>query len=312
MTDSEINLPLELWRGGVTPWDCDEMGHWNVRQYVGRAHDAILALQAELGLGEPIPETQSGLFLREAHIRFLAEARASAPLVMVGGILECRAQDMEVYFELRHVRDGRVAATYRLNIEHQSLRTRMPFNWPRRAREKADQLICTVPDYARPRGVSLKPVCFQASGAQADAYDLPVIRRAVIHPADCDATGVMRPGVFIGAVSDGFGSLAMHWHQDPTRDPLADGEGGVALEYRLHYYDLPTLGQRYVVRSGLQEVARKTRTTAHWMLCPSTGQPYASLLSVSAAFDLKTRKILTPKPEITERLKTWVIPGIGL
>ncbi|MEI9891118.1 MAG: hypothetical protein WDN45_11635 [Caulobacteraceae bacterium] len=27
----------EIWRGGVTPWQCDEMGHMNVRFYLAAA-----------------------------------------------------------------------------------------------------------------------------------------------------------------------------------------------------------------------------------------------------------------------------------
>lgn len=307
-----MNEMIELWRGGVTPWDCDEMGHWNVRQYVARAHDATLALQAELGLGEPTADTQSTLIIRDLHVKFLAEARVSAPLAMVGGILAINSDNMDVYFELRHVTDSRVAATFRATVEHINTQTRVAFDWPSRAIEMAANLKSAVPDYAKPRGLSLDPVTYQASGERADALDLIPVRRGILQATDCDVHGVMRPSVFIGGVSDGFGSLATVLRSDPMTNPLEDGEGGVALEYRLHYYDYPKIGSRFEIRSGLKTVNRKTRTTAHWMLCPGTGQPIASLLSVSAAFDLKTRKVMSPSSATNERLQTFIVPGIDL
>ena len=44
-----IEWPV-VYRGYVSPWDCDEMGHMNVRFYVAKAMEAVAGLAAALGM----------------------------------------------------------------------------------------------------------------------------------------------------------------------------------------------------------------------------------------------------------------------
>ena len=43
------NGGLEVWRGGVNTWECDEMGHMNVRFYVSRFIEGLAGLALRLG-----------------------------------------------------------------------------------------------------------------------------------------------------------------------------------------------------------------------------------------------------------------------
>ena len=90
MTTQEAAFPgVEIWRGGVNTWDCDEMGHMNVRFYVSRAMEGLAGLAAELGLPHAFsPYANATLVVREQHIRFLREAHAGAALHMLGGVIE--------------------------------------------------------------------------------------------------------------------------------------------------------------------------------------------------------------------------------
>ena len=45
-----VQYGAELWRGGVTPWQCDEMGHMNVRLYLAAANEGLTNLAAMLGM----------------------------------------------------------------------------------------------------------------------------------------------------------------------------------------------------------------------------------------------------------------------
>ena len=54
---------LEVYRGNVNTWECDEMGHMNVRFYVAKCEEAIAILLAELGLS---PAEQRRQRVREA------------------------------------------------------------------------------------------------------------------------------------------------------------------------------------------------------------------------------------------------------
>ena len=74
---------VEIWRGGVTPWQCDEMGHMNVRFYLTIAAEGLTGLVAALGLPRAFSvDASSTVVVREHHIRFLREARAGAGLFM--------------------------------------------------------------------------------------------------------------------------------------------------------------------------------------------------------------------------------------
>src|SRR3954470_4767757 len=81
-------LPIEVWRGGVNAWDCDGMGHLNVRNYVAFAMEGLAGLAAELGLpGAFRPGAPSTVVVRDHHLRFLREAREGAVLHMRAGVV---------------------------------------------------------------------------------------------------------------------------------------------------------------------------------------------------------------------------------
>ena len=86
---SKTDFPgVEIWRGGATPWQCDEMGHMNVRFYLSAANEGMANLAALMGMPRAFtPGASSTLLLQEHHVRFLKEARPGAGLVMTGGVL---------------------------------------------------------------------------------------------------------------------------------------------------------------------------------------------------------------------------------
>ena len=88
-----MTLPgTEIWRGGVTPWQCDEMGHMNVQFYLSAASEGLTGLAAMLGMPRAFTQgASSTMLVREHHIRFLKEARPGAGLVMTGGLLDIEA-----------------------------------------------------------------------------------------------------------------------------------------------------------------------------------------------------------------------------
>ena len=70
---------LEVWRGQVNAWNCDEMGHMNVRFYVSRFMEGLGGLALRLGLPDAFQRsTNATLLVRDHHLRFLKEAHAGA------------------------------------------------------------------------------------------------------------------------------------------------------------------------------------------------------------------------------------------
>ena len=102
---------VEVWRGATNAWECDEMGHMNVRFYLARALDGLAGLSAELGLPDPYqPSVSSMLAPREHHVRFLKEAHAGAPLHVDARVTEVRDEEITVVQVIRHSASGEPCA----------------------------------------------------------------------------------------------------------------------------------------------------------------------------------------------------------
>jgi acyl-CoA thioester hydrolase len=299
----------------VNTWDCDEMGHMNVRHYVVRAQEGLISLAAELGLPHAFsPHANATLLVKEHHIRFLREAHAGAPLTMLGGVIEMGETEARLLQLLIHPGSGELAATFQTTVVHATPREGQPFPWPRIARERADALKVEVPEKARARSLDLSPFTPTASLARADALKLSRIGLGGLLPTDCDVYGRMRAEQFIGRVSDGIGAF-IH----PFRDLVVEHAehkparmGGAVLEYRIAYLAWPRIGDRIDVRSGLVRTDARTMRVAHWMLDPATGEPWGTSEAVAITFDLDARKVVPVSDAARAALARFEVTGLAL
>jgi acyl-CoA thioester hydrolase len=306
---------VEIWRGGVNTWDCDEMGHMNVRHYVVRAQEGLVGMAAELGLPQAFtPHANATLLVKGHHIRFLREAHAGAPLTMLGGVIEMGETDAKILQLLIHPASGELAATFQTTVVHATPRDGQPFPWPRIARERAEALKVEVPEKARPRSIDLSPFTPTASLARAQDMDLTRIGLGGLLPSDCDVFGRMRAEQFIGRVSDGIGAfihpfrdvVVEHAEQKPART------GGAVLEYRIAYLAWPRAGDRVDIRSGLIGTDARTMRVAHWMLDPATGEPWGTSEAVAITFDLDARKVVPVSDAARTALAASEVKGLAL
>jgi acyl-CoA thioester hydrolase len=315
MTTAEPLPGVEIWRGGVNTWDCDEMGHMNVRHYVVRAQEGLIGLAAELGLPNAFsPHANATLLVKEHHIRFLREAHAGAPLTMLGGVIEMGETEARLLQLLIHPGSGELAATFQTTVVHATPREGQAFPWPRIARERAQALKVEVPEKARARSLDLAPFTPTASLARADALKLSRIGLGGLLPTDCDVYGRMRAEQFIGRVSDGVGAF-IHPFRDLVFEhaqPRPGRLGGAVLEYRIAYLAWPRIGDRIEVRSGLIGTDARTLRVAHWMLDPATGEPWGTSEAVTITFDLDARKVVPVSDAARAALAPFEVPGLAL
>lgn len=301
---------VEVWRGGVATWECDVMGHLNVGFYAAKCMEGLVGLAAELGMPHAFsPDAQATLVVREQHIRFVREARVGAALHMVGGVVEWGESDARLLLLLRHG-GGEIAAAFQTLVAHATPRDADALPWPERITARARGLAMEVPPDARPRSIGLVPVKSQASLERAVALGLKRAGLGAIRPADCDAFGRMRPELMPARISDGGP------HIFDTGRPGA-GEhgartGGAALEYRLIYLAWPRAGDGVELRSGLHGSDARLRKLIHWMLDPLTGQPWGVAETITASFDLETRKLITLSDEALAQVNAAAIPGLTL
>jgi len=316
MTDNDAEtLGIEVWRGCVNTWECDEMGHMNVRFYVARAMEGLVGLAAALGMPQAFsPYANATLLVREQHIRFLREARPGAPLAMRGCVLDMGEHEARLLLVLFHA-SGEPAASFQTVVAHVTAGDDpRPFAWPRQAQDLAKALTAPVPPYAAARSVSLEPCTSQASLARADALGLIPISGGAFGGQDCDVFGRMRPEQFIGRVSDGIATLASRTRTVilDSAEPRPQRIGGAVLEYRLIQLDWPRAGDRFVVRSGMAGIEDRTQRLVHWMLDPYSGKAWGTSEAVAVTLDLDTRKIVTASAAARAALSARVIPGLTL
>ena len=286
---------VEIWRGGVNTWECDEMGHMNVRFYVTKAVEGLVGLAAALGLPHAFTaHAGSTLMVREQHIRFLKEAQAGAALHMTGGVLEMGEDEARLLMLLWHSDSGALAASFQTVVAHVTPAEGRPFPWPRRTVELSAGLTIAAPQQAMARSVSLEPVQSLASLERADELGLIRIAQGAVSPADCDLYGRMRPELFIGRVSDGIPRLIRSFRETVVNGAAEQPKrvGGAVLEYRLIHLDWPRAGDRLEIRSGLKDADARTKRMVHWMIDPDTGKAWGASEAVAVTFDLDTRKII--------------------
>jgi acyl-CoA thioester hydrolase len=291
-----VNLPgVEIWRGGVTPWQCDEMGHMNVRFYLAAANEGLANLAALMGMPRAFtPGASSTLLLQEHHVRFLKEARPGAGLVMTGAVVAMGENTATLLLLLFHA-SGEPAAAITAKVLHVTPRDMRPFPWTRAAREMAPGLMTQAPDFALPRSVSLAPVTTGASLKAADAFGLDRAATGAVTPADCDVFGRMLPELMLARIYASVGHI-LRGSQEAMLKAQPDLEGrlgGAAVEYRVVYHAWPGAGERLEMRSGHKELTGKYRRVIHWLLDPTSGRPWASAEMVSLFLDLKARRSLT-------------------
>lgn len=296
---------VEVWGGGVNTWECDRMGHMNVRYYVAKAMDGLAGLAAELGMpGVFAPGAQATLLVREHHIRFLREAHPGAFLYMTGGVLEMGETDARLLLTFFHP-DGEPCATFNTVVEHVTAEEGRCFPWPQRIRARAEALTAGLADYAAPRSIRLDPVASRASLERAEALNLRRAGRGVFDVRDCDAFGRMRPELFMSKLSDGISQVFGGASAQLVANGLPDGAriGGAALEYRLLYLGWPRAGDRYVLRSGLSDCDERVRRLIHWLLDPETGRPWGVAEAIVISLDLDARKVIKITPEAQEAIR---------
>ncbi len=303
---------VEIWRGGVTPWQCDEMGHMNVRFYLAIANEGLVGMAALLGMPHAFNAgASSTLLVREHHVRFVKEARAGAGLVLTGGVLSIGEADA-VLLQLMFHSDGEPAAAITTRVTHVAPRELRAFPWSKATLESARALMIEAPDYAAPRGIAGGPANTVASTAAAEAMGLPVTASGALRPMDCDVFGRMLPEQVLARIYASVGHVFRRSHAALfAADPeLKERLGGAAVEYRCLYHAWPRPGDRVELRSGHRTLTAKKRAVVHWLLDPASGEPWATAEVVSLFLDLKARRALTLSDEALAAMDVQPVDGL--
>lgn len=297
---------MEVWRGGVNAWECDEMGHMNTRFYVARCMEGLSVLFAFAGLpGLFAPGATATAQVDEMHIRFHREAQAATPLYMTAGFSALGESNAEIVALLRHDAGGALAATFRIAL-HACTPAGDSIVWPAPFAERAAALAMEVPPEAQPR--SVRSGAAPSLGRSAlDAHRR--IALGSVAMSDCDAFGRMVPQKFMGAVADGIRGLTAPLREIVARhaETVPERFGGAVLESRIVLVGRPRAGDCFEVRSAFTGADARTFSLEHWMVDPAGGEVWGYMESVAIVFDLDRRKIVGITEAATAALRPLML-----
>jgi acyl-CoA thioester hydrolase len=297
----------------VNTWECDEMGHMNVRFYLGKAHQGLIQLGAMVGLGpRALAELGSGagadLVTRRQHIRFLRELHAGADVSIEGGFVDVGKSGFTLFQEMLPLAASHVSATLISQVELVDLKNGALIDIPSSAVEKMMLIESDIPDYGQPKSLSFDRALPMINNKEGLAEGRLVVSAEVVRSDQVDRNGNLYPDQFIGHISDGIGNLfGLITKDDVDIYERTDKTGGAALEYLFEFLGKPREGDIIKVLSAPQELQAKVYSLSHAIVDGETGEPLAAASSVHIAFDLKTRKSIPVPERLKKGLEAYLL-----
>ena len=296
---------IEVWRGGVNAWQCDQMGHLNVRFYVAHAVEGLAGLAGAMGMGAAFsPRGAATLQVLQHHIRFLKEARVGDPLNLAAGLLELGEDDARALMLLAHSGEETPAAVVQTRVAHVTAADGRRFPWPRSALARAESLRVRIPDGLGPRSLEPDAPVRSPSLADADQAGLIPYGAGAFGPEDCDVRGRAAPHRLVARIIDGAGHGIAR-----IREGVGESIGLAAVEYRIDYFEPARAGDRFVVRAGMVQADPRRLGWSYWAFDADTGAPLAGARSVLVPFDLEARKAMTLPDDAVGRLRERLVDG---
>jgi len=298
------------WAGECSAWECDELGHLNMRHYVYKTAQARAGLIIRMGLPEAFKkDATSSIRVKDFHIKYQGEARPGDPLKIESGVISLQEDTAKLCHIMYHA-DGRIAATVVEIIEHVYLREMSKFNWPSRVRENIETFTVQLPARAKPRNIDLTAPQTGMSLSELHDLGLTTSGAGVFGPEETDNTGGVTPQAFFGRTTSSIGWYNEGWPE--ISDPEYRKGGGMAalLEARTVFHSWPEAGDAYAYVPGFLGANTYTRNILHNLLNPITGQSYMSTIAVACLFNTKTRSLVKTTPEQVELVNKAMIVGL--
>jgi acyl-CoA thioester hydrolase len=300
---------MEVFRSAVNVWECDQMGHLNVRHYFGRANDGLSLMLLELGLSATRLRKE-GLALRaiDQHVRFHRELRPGTPFNVLAGVVRASAEALHTYQEISIPPQAELSATILTEANLIELSSGRPRAFPAQLTTLSQARRVEVPPHGAARGISRDAPRPPLTRNQAIERGLIGAYLGPVFAEDCDANGLMREAGMMAKISDGVA----HFLRAARARPVQAGLGGAALEYRFAFRSWPRQGDIIEVRSGLKGLGNKTQNICHFVFDFESGECLASTEAVVVSFDLNARRAVPISSEARAALEPMIIPGLSL
>ena len=300
------------WAGECSAWECDDLGHMNMRHYVHKTDEARQGFMIRLGLKHAYQNgTVSSLRVRDFHIKYQGEARPGNSLRIDSAVLSIGECDIRLCHVMTH-RDGRLAATMIETVEHIYLPEDKIFPWPQRLQESVKKHMAELPGPAKPRNIDLNIKYHGTSLSKLKSHNIDIIGAGVFNKSELDITEHVSLGSFFGRTTSTIGWFKKGWPEFENPAYHADDKSAVLLEMRAFIHRYPRRGDAYDYAPYLLSADSYTREIIHNVMDPISGKSWATMLASGCKFDLKTRKLLKTTGDELTALKKNIVSDITL
>lgn len=303
----------EYWRGGVEQWECDNMGHMNVRFWMRRFYDSLVPFSNHIGLSSAFsPMAENTLSMRQTHLKFIKEAHVGAALYLQGGTHLISEKEIEYYAEIRHSKTHDLAATIITKLNYVNCKSGIQIALRDDIFAKANALRVEIPEYAKPRSINLNQAIAAHTLDWAKEKGFMRIGLMPVRASHCDVFGRFLPENYFGFISESVPNLTAHRNDDGGKNSNNQTEnrpriGGAVLENRFDYYEPPNAGDVLEIVSGVVALADKTRTLQHRIYNVLTQEAVCISHAIVANFDLDQRKAVSFSPEYRAKIEKNMI-----
>lgn len=295
--------------------EIDSLGHLNVRFYLARAAKGHYSLINELGF--KAGEGQSWR-RTDTYNRFLKEQFAGARLGVMGGLVSIEGQDgVSGYYEIRNLETNDVAAAFVMTSHIIDMQSETVVVETRPSAEQLTQYQVEVPDYGRPRTLSLLPpkeVSFDEISALIPEEPRPLSfngrREGLVLPDDCDENGRLREDV---------DPMSVIFRPQPGEElknmgpPIQRDEHGrrysfAMMEIRSTSLRKPRSGDTVLSMSADVAFGEKWRHSRRWMFAKESGILLGMSDQASVCMDLDARKAIPIPAVVRQEIEQTCLP----
>lgn len=293
------------WAGECSAWECDDLGHLNMRHYVKKFGQARSGLMIRLGLTHAYrPGGTSSVRVRDFLIKYQGEARPGDPLKVHSAVITLDEDTAQLCHVMYHA-DGRIAATALETVEHIYLMTQKTFAWPKRVRLSSDPFIAELPDAGKPRNIDPSQSHLGRSLSELRSGGACELGAGVFEASEVDITERVTTGSIFGRTTSSIAWFRGGWPELFDEDYREANLSAALLEARLVFHRYPAQGQAYSYVPVMIGADNYTRRFVHNLLDPVTGESWVTMEACGCKFDLSKRRLIKMSDdEVTALLKS--------
>ena len=298
------------WAGECSAWECDELGHLNMRHYVGKFSQARQFLFIKLGLKNAFkPHTSSSVRVKDLHIKYQGEARPGQPLKIMSAVLSVAEQTICLCHIMYHA-DGRIAATQVETVEHIYLRNYQAFKWPSRLLKNAQRYSADCPDTppkpAQSRNIDTRIPHIGQNSATLEAHGLSALGVGVFAATEINPAGFVATEALMGRSTATAAWFDEGWPELFDEAYHAAHGSAAVLEIHAVFHKHARQGDAYEYRSAMISADSYTRTFLHNFNDAVTGDCLSSYVVNGCLFNLKTRSLTKVDAAGLARLQPFI------